>query len=233
MNGVSHRYQQIPWTSPAMRSVEADIECALKCDVSVLITGEPGVGKRSIAHRIHRESGRAAAPLAAPRMPEALTQPARLEEAFQRARPDGTVLLERVERISASVQSYLQKRIEDSAIFQRGRSVRVLTTGHSDFFDLVVLGLFNERLFYLLNPIHLSIPPLREHPEDIPVLLQHFLGLYGHAPVPSISAATRQQLVAYTWPGNVSEVRAVARKLARDVSRPWLQPEDLPLNIKR
>lgn len=217
-----------------MRGVEADIACALKCDVNVLVTGEPGVGKCSIAQRIHRESGRAATPLAAPRMPDALAQPARLEEAFQRARPDGTVLLERVERMSASVQSCLQKRIEDGAILQRGgRTVRVLTTGHSDFFDLVVLGLFNERLFYLLNTIHLSIPPLREHPEDIPVLLQHFLGLYGHALVPSISAATRQRLVAYTWPGNVSEVRAVARKLARDVSRPCLEPEDLPLDIKR
>lgn len=236
---ASHRYDSVPWASSVMRAVEADIQCALQCDLNVLITGEPGLRKSSIAHRIHRESGRAAAPLVRLRMSDAPEPPASLDEAFDWARPDGTVLLQRADMMSPSVQCHLQRRMENGAAHQRRartsaqRGVRVLTTASSDLFELVLQGRFDDRLFYYLNTVHLRIPPLRDHPEDIPVLLHHFLRLYGQAPVPHISMATRQRLVSHTWPGNVCELRAIAWRLAHDVSRPYLRPDDLPPGIGR
>lgn len=233
-DSVSHRYHGIPWASAGVRDVEADIECAVRSDLNVLITGERGVGKCYVAYHIHRESGRAAAPLASARGPDVLDWSASLDAAFNQARPRGTVLLRHAERMSAVVQAHLQRRIEEVTARPRDagtsphRPVRVLTTASHELADLVVRGRFAERLFYHLNTIHVRVSPLREHPEDIPVLLRHFLRLYGQVPVPRISLATEQRLARHTWPGNLWELRAVAWRLARHVSRPCLQPEDLP-----
>jgi DNA-binding NtrC family response regulator len=234
---VSPRYDSIRWVSSAMRDLEADIERAVQFDLNVLITGEAGVGKGSIALRVHQESGRAQAPLAHVRVPDAPNSPARIDEAFERALPRGTVMIQHAERMAAVAQARLQRRIDDAAAPMHGarasvyRPVRIITTAAIDLFEQVVRGRFAEPLFYQLNTLHLKIPPLREHPEDIPVLLRHLLCLYGQVPVPRISSAMAQRLVRHTWPGNVRELRAVASALARQMSRPSLQPEDLPPGI--
>ena len=219
-----------------MRDLEADFQCAVHSDLNVLITGEAGVGKRAIAHRIFREGRRAAGPLARVRITDAADCPRSLDGAFRTARPYGTVLLWRVDQTSALVQAQVEQYIGDAATQPgagtRGHHrVRILTTARVELLDLVACGRFAERLFYQLNAIHVRIPPLRERCEDIPVLLQHFLHVYGHEPVPHVSAAACERLVRHTWPGNLRELRAVAWSLARHSSRPDIQPDDLPPGI--
>ncbi len=223
-----------------MREMEADIVCAVHCDLNVLISGETGVGKKSVAHRIHRQSRRASGPLVTARSPGALELSDAFDAALLEAFPDGAALLENPERLSTALQSRLQQFVERSAVpgcagraFPRGCQVRFITATTSDLFRLVKTRQFSESLFYRLNAIHLVIPPLRERAEDIPVLLQQFLAACAPAPVPRLSSATRQQLVAHPWPGNLWELRAVAELLA-SLDRPHvLEPDDLPPGIRR
>ena len=231
-----HRSHEIPWTSPGMREVETDVRCAVQSNLNVLITGEAGVGKRATAYRIYRESSRAAAPLARARVTDAAEWPLSLGEVFKGARPHGTVLLWRVDRMSPILQARLEQCIDGAAVepgagTRTHHGVRILTTARAEVLDLVGRGRFADRLFYQLNAIHVRIPPLRERAEDIPALLQHFLHVYGQEPVPRISAAACQRLVRHTWPGNVRELRAVAWSVAQHGSRPYLQSEDLPPGI--
>jgi DNA-binding NtrC family response regulator len=228
------------WASVAMREMEADIACAVRCDLNVLITGETGVGKKSVAHRIHRQSVRASVPLVVAHSPGALEPSDAFEAALLEAFPDGAALLEYPERLSPEMQSRLQRFVDRSPIpgcggrpFARGSQVRFITATSGDLFKLVRGRQFSESLFYRLNAIHLIIPPLRERAEDIPALLQEFLAAYAAAPVPRLSTAIRRQLAAHPWPGNLWELRAVAESLA-SLDRPHiLELDDLPPGIRR
>ena len=225
------------WASVVMREMEADIAAAVRCNLNVLITGEKGVGKKSVAYRIHQQSGRASVPLVVARSPGGLEPPDSFDAALLEAFPDGAVLLENPERLSPEMQSRLQQFVERPAIPSSAEhvlasQVRFITATSSDLFSLVRGRQFGESLFYRLNAIHLVIPPLRDRAEDIPALLQQFLSACAAAPVPLLSTATRQQLVAHPWPGNLLELRAVAETLA-SLDRPRVEPDDLPPGIRR
>src|SRR5687768_7806626 len=104
---AAHRPDAPVWASVAMREMEADIACAMRCDLNVLITGESGVGKKSVARRIHLQSRRASRPLAAARAPRG-TEPAdAFDAALLEAFPDGVVLLENPEWLLPEMQSRL------------------------------------------------------------------------------------------------------------------------------
>ena len=222
-----------------MRDLEADIVCALRGDLNVMISGEDGVGKTSVAHRIHRESRRAPGPLVVARSPEVLDAVHNFDRALLEAAPNGTVLLENPERMSLPVQSRLLQFIEPRTIrdgagrrFVHSNRVRFITVTSQNLFELVERHLLCESLFYRLNVIHLIIPSLRDRPEDITVLLRHFLSLSPRARVPRLSTEAWQRLVTYAWPGNLRELRAVAETLAsRELPR-LLGPDDLPPDIR-
>jgi DNA-binding NtrC family response regulator len=228
------------WASVAMREMEADIACAVGCDLNVLITGEKGVGKKSVAHRIHRQSVRASRPLVVARSPGLLELSDAFDAALLEAFPDGAALLENPERLSGEMQSRLQRFVERSPVagygepgLAHGIQVRFITATSSDLFKLVRSRQFSESLFYRLNAIHLVIPPLRERAEDIPALLHQFLSACAPAPVPRLSKAIRRQLAAHPWPGNLWELRAVAESLAL-LDRPHVfEPDDLPPRFRR
>lgn len=235
-----HRRVPIFWASATMRDLETEIDCALHCDLNVMITGEEGVGKKSIAYRIHRQSRRAAARLAVARSPGALDSAETLDRAVLDAMPDGTVLVEDVERMSLLMQARLlgtiarrRTRGRDGRGAVQGHHVRFITATSEDLFELVRFRQFYEPLFYSLNTIHLVIPPLRDHPEDIPVLLQHFFSRCAPAPIPRLSHAARQRLLTYAWPGNVEELRVVVETLASHELPRLLEPDDLPPDICR
>jgi two-component system response regulator AtoC len=103
----------------------------------------------------------------------------------------------------------------------------------TEFFDRVQSSQFRDDLFYRLNIIHLAIPALRERPEDILILMRHYLSFYNQARVPRLSIAAWRRLLAYPWPGNVAELKAVAEKLAEQDLWRLVEPEDLPLEIDR
>ena len=236
---VTHHPGAPIWASVAMREMEADIAAAVRCNLNVLITGEKGVGKKSVVYRIHQQSGRGSVPLVIARSPGGLEPPDSFEAALLEAFPDGAVLLENPERLSPEMQSRLHQFVERPPIpssagqvLARASQVRFITATSSDLFGLVRGRQFGESLFYRLNAIHLVIPPLRDRAEDIPALLQQFLSACAAAPVPLLSTATRQQLAAHPWPGNLLELRAVAETLA-SLDRPRVEPDDLPPGIRR
>lgn len=242
------------WASAAMRDLDADIACAVRSDARVMITGESGVGKKFVAQLIHRRSHRGSAPLVIANCLEFL------ESIFQSSvlrhaqfasesadRPThgllktacgGSLLLEKVEKIPPAMQSQLLQFIESDTTPLRagqpsgnGSDVRLMTATTTDLLHRVQSKRLLEDLFYRLNVIHLIIPTLRDRPEDIPILLRHYLSFYRRAEVPRLSTAAWQRLVEYPWPGNVQELKAVAEKLAvRDLPPP-IEPHDLPPEI--
>jgi len=221
-----------------MREMEADVACAARCDVNVLITGERGVGKTSVARRIHRQGGRASWPLVVALSPAGREAPDSFEGALLEAFPDGAVLVEHPERLSPSMQTLLHRFVEGSPVPGAGGAsvpggrVRFITVTGADLFGLVRRGRFSQSLFYRLNTMHLIIPPLRERAEDIPVLLDQLLSAYEPAAVPRLSPAARQQLVAHAWPGNLRELREVVDSLASLGGPHVLGPDDLPAGIR-
>jgi DNA-binding NtrC family response regulator len=239
-SGAAPRIETPVWASLAMREMEADVACAVRSDLNVLITGEAGVGKKSMARRIHLESRRASSPLVVVRSPRGPEVSEAFDAALLEAFPDGAVLLENPEWLSPVMQSRLQRFVDRSPIpeaggppVEHGSQVRFVTATSGDLFTLVKTRQFSEWLFYRLNAVHLTIPPLRDRTEDIPALLQQFLSSFAASPVPRLSKATRRHLVAHAWPGNLWELRAVAELLA-SLDRPHvLEPEDLPPSLRR
>jgi DNA-binding NtrC family response regulator len=231
----AHGLEAVAWASPAMRSLELDIVCARTLDCNVMISGESGVGKKAVAHRLYRESGRQSRPLVIMPPLHALSSEDSLTECLRAASPDSTILLEEPQRTSPSVQSRLLQLVERRARPVATRAgivnthdVRFLTITNCDLFELVRRDQFCESLFYRLNPIHLVIPPLRARPEDIAVLLEHFFSIYARAARPRLSAEAWHQVMTYTWPGNLRELNEVAATLvARELPGPF-EPDDLP-----
>jgi DNA-binding NtrC family response regulator len=212
-----------------MREVETDVASALRCHLNVMITGEPGVGKTSIAHWIEDRSRRAAGRCVLGRSPGALDSVDSLAKALREATPNGMFHIEGAERMSLA----LQYRLLDFIKQQTGgpganTAVRFITMSDARLFELVQCDQFYSSLFYRLNAIHVVIPPLRDHPEDVPVLLRHFLSLPPHAPVSCLTRAAWQRLLTYEWPGNIRELQAVAETLlTRGLDR-LLDLHDLP-----
>ena len=218
------------WASSSMRDVEADLASAFECNLNVMITGERGVGKTSMARRIHRRGRRAAGRCVIARSPGVLDS----IESLARARAQASVVqIEDAERTSSAIQARLLELIERQT---NGRAAiacaRFITVSNANLFELVQCDEFSERLFYRLNPIHLIIPPLRDRPEDIPVLLRYFMALPAYASLPCLSRAAWHQIVTYEWPGNVNELQAVAEALMSREPGRLLDLDDLPPDLR-
>ncbi|HET6414485.1 MAG TPA: sigma-54 dependent transcriptional regulator [Anaeromyxobacter sp.] len=219
------------FASEAMRRVGVLVGRVAPRDVTVLITGESGTGKERVAEAIVRASRRADRPFIrfncaalAPELAEAeLFGHAR--GAFTgaiRARPGlfgeadgGTILLDEVAELAPTAQAKLLRVLQEGEVRPVGEErtrtvdVRVLAATHRDLEELVRASRFREDLFYRLNVVHLSIPPLRSRPEDIPVLarffLQRFADRFGVSPL-HVPEALFDRLLAHPWPGNVREL---------------------------
>ena len=217
-----------------MLALEKDIACALRCDLNVMLSGERGVGKLSIARRIHLESRRGRAPLVISQLNDAASE---LDPAMLNATPGATVLVQDPERLSEPMQCRLLRFVVDRATRGGTRrtcvanpDLRFITATRSDLFEHVRFQQFDESLFYRLNGIHLVVPPLRARREDIPRLLCHFMSQFART-APRLSPAAWDSIVKYAWPGNVCELKTVAATLA-SIERRMLQPSDLPSEIQ-
>jgi len=243
--------------SDAIRAIEADIDCAARSDAKVLITGETGVGKEVVARLIHHRSGRASGPLVTVNcagLPDSLLEsdlsghvrgsftgayrdkPGLLEMA-----PNGTVFLDEVGEMSARMQVVLLRFLETGEIQRIGAdrshtrvSVRLITATNRDLQAQIASGAFREDLYFRLNVIRLSIPPLRERTEDIPLLVDHFLDVYSHqhrVARPELTAPAMEALVGYRWPGNIRELKNVIERLVLKAEGLAVRPTDLPWDI--
>jgi two-component system NtrC family response regulator len=219
-----------------MRALADDMACAVQCDSSVMISGESGAGKKFVAQTIHQRSRRRAAPFVVAHWPHT-TEPRiasspgletvrSLDEGVWEPTGYGTLFIDEIQKITPILQLELL-RFTESGTTKR-REVRLMTAASPDVFARVRVNQFRSDLFYRLNVMHLKVPALRDRAEDIPILFDYYLGVYAGKRTPRLSTAALQRLVAYTWPGNVSELKVVAERLARQDMPRRIEPNDLP-----
>jgi DNA-binding NtrC family response regulator len=224
------------WANGAMRRLEEEMRCASMTDASVMLTGESGVGKRFAANMIHQLSQRRRAPFIAINAADVLgaTPPAGVGATvaaapFFQVPDDGTLLIQEIEKMPATAQSQLLGFMDRSATVKR--HVRLMTATTTHLFRLVQAGEFRDDLFYRLNVIHFTIPPLRERREDIPLMFQHYLSLHARTEAPRLSTAARRRLIEYAWPGNIRELRTVTQQISATPLPDLIEPQHLPCPI--
>ena len=233
--------------NPRMAKIGALIDSIRDTSANVLILGETGTGKSRIAEAIHRASARNAGPflkvdcsaLAGSLLESELFgheagaftgAVKRRQGRFERAH-GGTIFLDEIGEIPLDLQSKLLRVVQDMQFERVGGDetlcvdVRVIAATNLDLERAVESRTFRKDLFYRLNVIRIDLPPLRERPEDIPLLVEHFLAKYGvknQKEVVSLEEPAMRQLLEYGWPGNVRELenvieRAVVLCSAREV----------------
>jgi DNA-binding NtrC family response regulator len=249
----SHHAHGIIGRSQALLDVIALVERVADSAATVLLTGPSGSGKERIARALHEGSKRAEKPFVAVNaaaIPDTLLESelfGYVKGAFTDARTDrrglvqeadgGTLFLDEIGDLPLQLQAKLLRVLQEREVRPVGATksspidVRVVAATHRDLRAAIKEGRFREDLFYRLAVIEIAIPPLRDRPEDIIPLAEHFLvrasARSGRA-IRGFSASAARRLVAYAWPGNVRELenaveRAVA--LARDE---WISIDDLP-----
>lgn len=238
---LSPAAQVLPWASAVMLKLEKDIACAIRFDATVMISGERGAGKKFVARLIHQRSRRGPAPFVVANCQDVAESFFGFEPSSGSAQPfrngllktvnNGTLLIDEIQQIPAPMQLELLHFIESE--MTNGSDLRLMTATGTDVFERVQSNQFRNDLFYRLNILHLTIPALRERPEDIPILFHRYLALPAGADVPRLSAAALRRLVAYSWPGNVQELKTVAETLAAQDLPRLVEPDDLPSHIGR
>jgi len=199
---------------------------------TVLIDGESGTGKELVAQAIHQASPRARAPFIAVHC-AALSESLLESEIFGHERGSftgaierrigrfeaadgGTLFLDEIGEITASTQVKLLRFLETKSIERVGGSkaveldVRLVAATNRTLESLVREGKFREDLFFRLNVVRITVPPLRERPEDVPLLLAHYLKYFSQengAPPLTLEPGALSTLQAYPWPGNIRELR--------------------------
>jgi DNA-binding NtrC family response regulator len=225
-------------------------------DVSVLILGESGTGKELIAEEIHRKSGRRDFPLI--KVNCAALAPGVLEsELFGHEKgaytdavtgrkgrfelaDKGTIFLDEIADLPKELQVKLLRILQEKEFERVGgektikTDARVIAATNRDIKAAVKDGSFREDLYYRLNVVEIILPPLREHAEDIPALIDHFLkkyAEYGDYRLKGISAAALNILTGYDYPGNVRELENLIQRILVTCKNEIIQPEDLPFGL--
>ncbi|MDX2434599.1 MAG: sigma 54-interacting transcriptional regulator [Desulfobacterales bacterium] len=220
--------------SPKMREVFELMPVLAQTDASVLITGETGTGKDMVAEAIHEESKRSPHPfikINCGALPEALLESelfGHVRGAFTgavkdkpglfRMAQDGTIFLTEIGDLPLPLQIKLLSVLDDKEFFPVGAvkktrvNVRIIAATHRPLRELVSKGKFREDLFYRLNVLRLHLPSLREREGDIRLLLDHFLQEFNsnlHKKIKEFSGKALKTLMAYSYPGNVRELRNI------------------------
>lgn len=224
--------------SPAMRELRATIERAAPTPATVLITGESGVGKELVARAIHAGSPRREQPLVqvnCAAIPDelieselfghekgAFTGAVRRQMGKFTAADGGTIFLDEVGDMSARTQAKVLRALQSGEIEPVGArvvasvDVRVVAATHRDLPAEIEAGRFREDLFYRLNVVPVHAPPLREHLDDLPLLVDHFTERFGaqnnYRPK-TLTASAIKQLRAMPWRGNVRELKNLVERL--------------------
>ena len=240
------------WRSPKMSEVREIIEQAARVDVTVLISGETGVGKDVVARAIHEESVRQSGPFvkvncaAVPRElleselfgheRGAFTGAHQLKIGKFESADRGTIFLDEIGDLHPALQGKLLHVLQDGQ-FSRvgGRStvkvdVRVLAATNQDLEQAVAAGRFREDLYYRLNVIEITVPPLRERPEEIPVLAEYFMHRYSQLfrrESLQLPVETVQRLMHHRFPGNVRELENMIKRMIV-LGDPLLRRSPLP-----
>lgn len=258
---VAGRYASIVGNSPAITSVMDAAQRAAKSDASVLLLGESGTGKELFARSIHHWSPREAMPLIVINC-VALTETLLENELFGHERgaftgadrqqkgklemaDGGTVFLDEIGDMSLPLQAKLLRVLQDREFHRVGGSktvsvnIRIIAATNKDLKKAVKAGQFREDLYFRLNVITFTLPPLRDRRGDIPALARFFLDRHAKdakRPGMTFSNAAVDTLTRYVWPGNIRELdnviaRAVVLSPTDTIEPTWLAltPEDAEL----
>jgi DNA-binding NtrC family response regulator len=251
-----HRFESIVGVSKAMQEVFDLIGKVAKVDSTVLISGESGTGKELIVHAIHYNSERKDKPF----IPvNCAAIPAELLEselfghekgAFTHAvstrigrfelANKGTIFLDEIGDMSPILQVKLLRFLQERQFERVGGTktihvdVRIIAATNVDLEEAVNNGSFRDDLYYRLNVVPIHIPPLKERPEDIPLLIQHFLLKFCSGKkirVEGIEKDVMRYLESYDWPGNVRELENTIERMVILADGPTLTVKDIPARI--
>ena len=239
--------------SKAMHTVQTFISRVAKTDSTVLIRGESGTGKELVARAVHRNSLRADKPFVAincAAIPEALleselfghekgsftgaiaTKKGRLEIV-----EDGTIFLDEIGELAPMLQAKILRALQEREFERLGSTrtlkldARVIAATNKNLEDAIKAGQFRQDLYYRLNVVSVVVPPLRDRPDDIPLLAMYFAAKYSERckrPLKGISSAARSLLMSYSWPGNVRELENAIEHAIVLGTGEEIVPDDLP-----
>lgn len=246
-------FDHIVGRSKPMEDVYRQIRQAAATDIPVLLIGETGTGKDVVARSIHARSGRCEGPFTAVNL-GALPKELVASELFGHRKGaftgateerkgkfelahDGTIFLDEIASINEKVQVSLLRLLERKEFRRLGgqekikTNARLIAASNQDLSDEVEEGNFREDLYYRLDVFRISLPPLRERPGDIPLLIEEFLNRYNNRfekSVEGISPEAVGLLESSEWSGNVRELKNVIQRAVMVCDSNVLRPEHLP-----
>ena len=254
--GERYRFENIVALSAKMQEVLAIVERVAPTNSTVLLGGESGVGKDMIARAIHQHSRRASGPfikINCTAIPENLLEselfgfekgaftgamtakPGKFELADK-----GTIFLDEIGDVPGAIQVKLLRVLQEREFERLGGTktlkvdVRVLAATNQDLRAALEQGTFREDLYYRLNVVPISIPPLREHKEDIPYLVDHFLARLAREsakPITGITPAAMRLLMDFHWPGNIRELENMIERAVALSTGTMLDVGDIRLDV--
>jgi two-component system response regulator HydG len=252
------RQKAIIGTSLAWRRTMDIVVQAAASEATVLLLGESGTGKELLARSLHENSARADKPLVpinCAAIPEsileaelfgyekgAFTGATTSREGRFEAANGGTLFLDEIGEVSRHVQVKLLRVLQEGEIERLGGGgkvrkidIRLIAATNIDLAEAVRRGDFREDLYYRLNVVPINVPALRDRPEDIPLLVQHFTRLYAEKNGKTISGCSRQAielLSHYAWPGNVRELENAVERAIVLSRESIISEDDLPREIR-
>jgi DNA-binding NtrC family response regulator len=241
---------------PEMQRLYRLVAQVARTTTTVLITGESGTGKELIARAIHRQGPRRDKPFVAVN-PAAIAETLMASELFGHERgaftgahqrklgkfelaQGGTLFLDEIATLKPEPQAKLLRVLQEREIERVGGGqaikidVRIIAATNADVPAAVAAGSFREDLYYRLNVVHLTVPPLRDRIDDIPLLVAHFIRRYNHEfgkRIQGLTPEALEALRAYCWPGNVRELQNVVERSVVLVDGPMIGADDLPLEL--
>ncbi|HOI31634.1 MAG TPA: sigma-54 dependent transcriptional regulator [Bacteroidales bacterium] len=251
---VLEQVEDIIGESEAVKKMLSEVEQVAQSNASVIITGESGTGKELIAKAIHANSLRKFFPLVSVHC-GALTESLLESELFGHEKgaftgavytrkgrfemaDNGTIFLDEIATISSKMQVELLRVLESKSFVRVGGNktitsdFRVICATNRDLKKMVNEGSFREDLYYRLNVVNINVPPLRERKDDIPLLVNYFIGKYCKSmsrPIVTMDATAMKRLEDYDFPGNVRELENIIERAIVVGNGKEIKLRDLPL----
>ena len=251
---AKHGIGQIIGEAPAFVAALQELPKIAKCDASVLLKGETDTGKEIVARAIHYLSPRSAKPFvpvncgAIPldlleneffgHEAGAFTSANTARRGVVQEAEGGTLFLDEIDCLPAAAQVKLLRFLQDGHFRPLGServcqgNVRLIAASNTDFTEALKSGRFRKDLYFRLNVLSVSLPPLRDRASDVLLLARHFLSKHAQkfaAPVRDFAPATRMKLSCYDWPGNVRELENVVERAVVLAEQALIQPQDIRL----
>ncbi len=248
---LDHDYQEFVGASTVMLKVFSTIDKVAKTDANVLVLGENGTGKELVARALHRKSNRSKEVFVAVdvgAIPETLFESelfGHTKGAFTDAKDDragrfevasgGTLFLDEIGNLSQTQQAKLLTVLQRREVIRVGSNtprpidVRLICATNMPIYDMIREGSFRQDLLYRINTVEIRIPPLRERPEDIAPLIDHFLDMYARKyqkHLKGVNPSVIRRMEKYNWPGNVRELQHMVERAIIMADSSILQPED-------